>query len=564
MVNKKFDVIIVGSGAAGGMAAYELTKAGLNTLIIEAGRDYNPATETPMFHQPEKAPLRGAFTPDKDNGYYDATVNGGLDIPDEPFTIADSSEEFTWWRARMLGGRTNHWGRVALRFGPYDFKQFSRDGLGVDWPITYNDLEQWYDKVESLIGVTGKEENIENAPDAKPGIQLPPPSPRAHELFLTSAFKSLNMQVASIHAAVLTQPHLGRSACVYATPCIRGCSYRANFQSPSVLISPAYDTGLLTVLCNAHVYEVKTNQKGNAEGVLYIDTTTGEKHSVNAKIVILAAGTGSSARILLNSKSKLHPDGLGNNQGLVGKYLMDSVEFTMKSQVPFLGKIPPQNDDGIFTPHIYVPWWLNKEQAEGKLNFPRGYHIEPRGGRRMPTVTLGSYIDSDNKLYGDGLHDYIKNKYGSYIFLTGEGEMIPNEDCYCELDSTIKDKWGIPVLKFHWKWGEYERLQVAHMHSTFNEVFKRLGGTVLSSPPLMPEGGSAVHLVGGARMGDSPDNSVVNDYGKIWGTKNVFITDGSTFSSSPDKNPTLTILALSARTSDFIANQFKFDLFSQH
>lgn len=560
--NKKFDVIIVGSGAAGGMAAYELTKSGLNTLLIEAGRDYNPSTETPMFHTPQKAPLRGAFTSDKDNGYYDATVNGGLNIPDEPFTLSDSSEEFTWWRARMLGGRTNHWGRVALRFGPYDFKAFSRDGLGVDWPLEYKDIEEWYDRVESLIGVTGKEENIENAPDAKPGIQLPPPSPRAHELFLTGAFKSLNMQVASIHAAVLTQPHLGRSACVYSTPCIRGCSYRANFQSPSVLISPAYDTGLLTVLCNAQVYEIKTNPKGKADGVLYIDTKTGEKHSVNGKIIILAAGTGSSSRILLNSKSKLHPNGLGNNNGLVGKFLMDSVEFTMRSQVPFLGKIPPQNDDGIFTPHIYVPWWLNKEQAEGKLDFPRGYHIEPRGGRRMPTVSIGGYIAKDDKLYGKTLHDYIKSKYGSYLFLTGEGEMIPNEDCYCELDTNIKDPWGIPVLKFHWKWGKYEREQVAHMHSTFNEVFKRLGGTVDPNPPEMPPGGSAVHLVGGARMGDSPNNSVVNSFGKIWDTKNVFIVDGSIFSSSPDKNPTLTILALSARTSDYIAREFKSDIFS--
>jgi choline dehydrogenase-like flavoprotein len=556
---KVFDVIIVGSGAAGGMAAYELTQAGLRVVLLEAGRDYNPATETPMFHTQENAPLRAAFTPDKDNGYFDATVNGGLQIPDEPFTIGANSENFTWWRARMLGGRTNHWGRVALRFGPYDFKAYSRDGLGVDWPLEYSEMEEWYDRVESIIGVTGKPEQIENAPDARPGVQLPPPLPRAHEIFLKGAFESLDMKVASIHAAVLTQPHRGRSACIYSTPCIRGCSIRANFQSPSILISPAHDTGLLTVLCNANVYEVSIDQKGRANGVLYIDTKTGEKQLVRGKAVALAAGTGASARILLNSKCSAFPKGLGNSNGLVGKYLMDSVEYTVRSRVPFLGSIPPQNDDGIFTPHIYVPWWLNQEQVAGKLDFPRGYHIEPRGGRRMPTVSLGGYIEGDNKLYGSGLHELFKQRYGSYLFLTGEGEMIPNEDCYCELDPEIKDKWGVPVLKFHWKWGKYERLQVEHMHKTFNEVFKRLGGEVNPIPPVMPDGGSAVHLVGGARMGTSPDDSVVDSYGKVWDTKNLFVMDGSIFSSSPDKNPTLTILALSSRISTKIIELSKLD-----
>jgi choline dehydrogenase-like flavoprotein len=544
-----FDVIVVGSGAGGGMAVYELTKAGLHVALLEAGRDYNPTTETPMFNTPESAPLRAAFTSDKDNGYYDATVNGGLDIPEDPFSIKSGSEEFSWYRARMLGGRTNHWGRVALRFGPYDFKAKTRDGLGVDWPIDYEDIENWYDRVEELIGVTGKKENIENAPDAREGIQLPPPPPRAHELFLTGAFKSLNMPVASIHAAVLTKPHKGRSACIYSTPCTRGCSIRANFQSPSILISPAYDTGLLTVLCNANVYQVSVDHKGVATGVLYVDTKTGEYRSIRGKTVILAAGTGSSARILLNSKTSVFPNGLGNSYGLVGKYLMDSVEYTMRSRVPFLGNIPPQNDDGIFTPHIYVPWWLNKEQQSGQLDFPRGYHIEPRGGRRMPTVSIGGYIESNDVTYGKDLHKLIKERYGSYIFLTGEGEMIPNEDCYCELDNTLKDKWGIPVLKFNWKWGITEVRQVKHMHKTFNEIFRRLGGEVDNSLPVMPVGGSAIHLVGGARMGSSPKNSVVDSFGKVWDTANLYIADGSIFSSSPDKNPTLTILALSSRTS---------------
>ncbi|WP_082133693.1 GMC family oxidoreductase [Vogesella sp. EB] len=548
MVNSAhFDVIIVGSGAAGGMAAYDLTLAGLNVLMLEAGRDYDPATETPMFNTQEHAPLRGSATPDKPAGFYDATVNGGWEVQGEPYTIADGSEEFRWWRPRMLGGRTNHWGRVALRFGPYDFKPKSRDGLGFDWPIGYDDLAPWYDKVERFIGVTGLAHGIENTPDSPPGICLPPPPPRAHEIFLSRAFESLGMRVAAIRAAVLTQSINGRPACFYATPCTRGCSIRANFQSTTVLIPPALATGKLTIRCDAIVHRVDVDTVGRATGVSFIDRQTGGHSSVQGRVIVLAAGAFSSVRILLNSTSSNFPKGAGNSSGLVGKYIMDTVEFTMSSRIPSLEKIPPQNDDGISTPHIYVPWWLYKEQASGKLDFPRGYHIEPRGGRRMPTMGVGSYIPAESPIFGNALHDEIRRAYGSYVYLSGEGEMVPNDNTYCEIDLDKTDRWGIPILKFHWKWSDYEHRQVAHMKSTFNEIFRRLGGSVDQTPPEMPKGGGAIHEVGGARMGASSKDSVVDEYGQCWDIHNLFVLDGSTFVSSPDKNPTLTILAIASR-----------------
>ena len=237
------DVIVVGSGAAGGMAVYELCRAGLKVLLIEAGRDYSPSTETPMFHTPAQAPLRGAGTPDKPSGFYNATVDGGWTVPGEPYDVASGS--FAWWRPRMLGGRTNHWGRVALRFGPYDFKPYSRDGLGVDWPLAYADVDPWYEKVERLIGVTGTPHGYENSPDSAPGALLPPPPPRAHEIALSSAFKKLAMPVADIHAAVLTRALNGRAPCCYATQCTRGCSSKSNFQSTTVLVPAALATGNL-------------------------------------------------------------------------------------------------------------------------------------------------------------------------------------------------------------------------------------------------------------------------------------------------------------------------------
>jgi choline dehydrogenase-like flavoprotein len=523
--------------------------------MLEAGREYDPGTESPMFQTPEVAPLRAAGTSDKGNGYYDATVAGGLEISGEPYTQAPGSQ-FSWWRPRMLGGRTNHWGRVALRFGPYDFKPRTRDGLGFDWPIEYTDLAPWYDKVERLIGVTGLPQGIENVPDSPPGVQLPPPPPRAHEIVLTRAFERMGMKVAAIRAAILTRPLNGRAACLYATPCTRGCSSRSNFQSTTVLIPPARATGNLTVVCNAMVSRVDVDATGRATGVSFNDRVTGSEFSVKGRVVALAAGTCSSVRILLNSRSDMFPNGVGNSHGLVGKYLMDTLEFSLESSIPMLQKLPPQNDDGMFTPHVYVPWWLLREQAAGQLDFPRGYHIEPRGGRRMPSTGVGRLVDAGSAIYGDALRSEVRRKYGTLITLSGEGEMIPNEDSFCELDATSRDKWGIPVLRFHWKWGDSEVRQAKHMQATFNEVFRLLGGAP-DTAFEMPAGGSADHEVGGARMGTSPQNSVIDAYNQCWDVKNVFVLDGSAYVSSPDKNPTLTILALAARSSARILELMK-------
>ncbi len=548
-----FDVVIVGSGAAGGMAAYELCKGGLSVVMLEAGRDYDPGIETPMFISPQNTPLRGAVTTDKANGYYDATVDGGFSVPGEPYTLATGSEPFSWWRPRMLGGRTNHWGRIALRFGSYDFKPRSRDGLGFDWPLSYEDLAPWYDRVEKLIGVTGQAEGIENTPDSPPGTMLPPPPPRAYEIVLSRAFQKMGMKVAAIRAAILTKPLNGRAACLYATACTQGCSSRSNFQSTTVLIPDARASGNLTIVTNAVVSQIDVDQNGKATGVSFTDRTSGRQSGIQGKCVVLAAGAFSSARILLNSKSSSCPDGIGNSNGLVGKYIMDTVEFSMQAQIPILEKLPARNDDGIFTPHIYVPWWLYKEQTRGQLDFPRGYHIEPRGGRRMPTMGVGSYVDANDPIYGPSLREHVRRKYGSYISLSGEGEMIPNDKTYCEIDPDTKDRWGIPVLRFHWKWGEYEIAQWKHQQATFNQMFSLLGGTVTSGSPEMPTGGAAVHEVGGARMGRSSKDAVVDPYGQCWEVKNVFVLDGATFVSSPDKNPTLTILAIASRGSARIA-----------
>ena len=562
MASEPFDVIIVGSGAGGGMSAWHLTKSGLKVLMLEAGRHYDPATETPMFNIPADAPLRGVGTPDKPFGFYDATVDGGWEVPNEPYTVAEGSEPFTWWRPRMLGGRTNHWGRIALRFGELDFKPRSRDGLGYDWPITYDDLAPWYDKTERLIGVSGAAppRGLLNTPDSPPGCLMEAAPPRAFEIFYERAFRAMGIPVIPMHGAVVTQAMEGRNTCIFATPCGRGCSIGANFQSTTVLLPPAMATGNLTITTNALVYQVDLDKAGKAKGVTYVDRKTGEHHSVTARSVVLAAGSGETARILLNSKSAAFPDGLGNTNGMVGRYLMDSVGLSVQGRFPALEGLPPTNDDGQGTQHTYVPWWGYGKQKE--LGFPRGYHIEIGGGRRMPSLGIGSYVADDENLVGDALRDTLRNRYGSGIGFDGRGEMIPNDDCYCELDPKVKDKWGIPVLRFHWKWGDAEIRQAAHMVQTFLEVIDRLGGTPVpgyetDGRKAISKGGEMIHEVGTVRMGHNDKDSVVNQYGQSWAVPNLFVTDGAVLVSSPDKNPTLSILALAWRSSDHLATLAK-------
>jgi choline dehydrogenase-like flavoprotein len=555
----QYDVIIVGSGAGGGMSAWVLTQAGLKVLMLEAGRDYDAVAESSMFNTPAQAPLRGEATSDKPFGYYDATVDGGWSVPDEPYTVAHGSE-FLWWRPRMLGGRTNHWGRIALRFGPYDFKPYSRDGLGFDWPITYDDLAPWYDRVERLIGVTGRAERIENLPDSPAGCHLPPPALRANEIFMERGFASMGVKTAAMRMAVLTQPLNGRPACFYATPCGYGCSIRANFQSTTVLLPAAIATGNLSIRTNALVHRVELNAGGNAKGVVFVDRKTGQRHEARAKAVVLSAGAAESARILLNSRATGFADGLANSSGLVGRYLMDTVGTGTLAQFPALEGLPAANEDGISNAHLFVPWWGHAQRARKELDFPRGYHIEPWGGKLLPDLGLNGVTDNLTMPYGAALRDEARRKYGSTLYFMGRGEMIPNQNCYCDLDPDVTDKWGAPVLRFHWKWSEHEIRQAGHMRKTFLEFVDRMGGKPLSGMELdgnkaISKGGEIIHEVGTCRMGSAANNSVVNQFGQSWDIKNLFIMDGAVMVSSPDKNPTLSILALSWRSSAFLAEE---------
>jgi choline dehydrogenase-like flavoprotein len=583
----EYDVIVVGSGAAGGQAAYTLAMGGARVLMLEAGRNYVPEQETPMFQTRGDAPLRGASTPDKPFGFHDATVDGGWRVPGEPYvnTSEDDAGRFDWWRSRMLGGRTNHWGRYSFRNGPYDFKPYSRDGLGFDWPLTYGELAPYYDKVEMLIGVYGHNDGLENTPDSSPGCLLPPPKPRVSDLLIADRSRKLGIPVVAGHRAVLTQQldhrtlparlhpgnanaqkilaeHMrGRAACFWATPCGRGCSIRATYQSTTVHLPPALATGKLDILVNAMAREVTLDRKGRASGVSYVDKTTGESRRANARAVVLGASSCETVRILLNSKSAQFPEGLANSSGKVGRYLMDTVGSSVNGQIPLLENLPPHNEDGASGGHMYAPWWQYGEQLAGKLGFARGYHIEFGGGRGMPGVGTVAGIEwLTGGSYGRKFKEDARRYYGSFVWFDGRGEMIPNEQSRCEIDPKVKDRWGIPVLRFHWKWSEHETRQAAHMQRTFGEIVEAMGGrmkepVIADGAKAIAPGGSIIHEVGGAIMGADAGRSVTNRWGQTWDVPNLFIADGAVFASNADKNPTLTIMALAWRAADHILDR---------
>ena len=538
------------------MSAYALTKAGANVVMLEAGAEWYASRNSKMLLPAYASPRRGASTRRRPFGEFDA-CDGGWDIEGEPYTVASGSK-FRWWRGRMLGGRTNHWGRISLRFGPDDFKGGAKDGMSDDWPIAYEDVAPYYDRIDDLIGLFGSHEGMRNNPDGK---FQPPPKPRCYELLVKKAADKLAVKCIPSRLSILTKPLPGRQACHYCGQCGRGCSAKANFSSPDVLIAPALATGRLTLLTNAMAREVTIGKDGLATGVSYVDKNTGEDRHVSAKVVVLAASACESARIMLNSRSSAFPQGLGNSSGRVGKGLTDTTGTDVAGFIPAMVDHVPHNEDGVGGMHVYMPWWLDN----AKLDFPRGYHIEVWGGMSQPEYGALGGIDNypGGGGYGEQLKRDYRKYYGAQIGFSGRGEMLPNENSFCELDPTVVDRWGIPVLRFHWAFTDHEYNQIRHMQQTFRSLIAEMGGEVASPMPTREQGygiaagGQIIHELGCTQMGSDPKKSVLDANCQAHDCRNLFVADGGPFVTQADKNPTWTILALAWRTSDYITQQRK-------
>ncbi|MBK6814896.1 MAG: GMC family oxidoreductase [Saprospiraceae bacterium] len=559
----EYDVVIVGSGAGGGMATYMLGNAGLKVCLLEAGPMYDPKKDITQFKWNWESPRRGASTDYRNNGDMDACY-GGWELEGEPYTQHPGSK-FDWFRARMMGGRTNHWGRISLRFGPRDFKHRSYDGLGEDWPISYDEIKPYYDRVDQMLGVFGTNEGLPNDPD---GYFLPPPKPRLHELYIKKAALKTGVNVIPNRLSMLTKKiNDERGVCVYCRQCYRGCQYYADFSASSCLVIPALKNKNVELICNAMAREVTTNSEGLATGISYIDKNTLQEYHVKARSVILTASACESARLLLNSKSTQHSNGLANSSNMVGKYLHDSTGKGMRGILPALMDHPRYNEDGVGGAHVYSPWWLDNK----KLDFPRGYHIEYSGGLSMPSYGFGWGIENSTGLgakheaggYGSSLKQDYRRLFGASVGMAGRGEAIARMDNFCEIDPSVVDKYGIPVLKFQYKWSDYEIKQAKHMQLTFQEILTNMGATITSGLDSAENNwglaapGRIIHEVGTVRMMDDSKKGPLNRNCQAHDCKNLFVADGGPFVSQADKNPTWTILALSMRAADYIIDQMK-------
>jgi len=564
---EQYDAIVVGSGAGGGMAGYVLANAGIKVLMLEAGPFFDPAKQSKQLQWPYESPRRGASTT-RAFGDFDAAY-GGWQIEGQPYTTKDKTE-FSWFRAQMLGGRTNHWGRISLRMGPEDFQP--TDGLTDRWPITYDDVKPFYDRVDKMIGVYGTNEGLRNEPD---GIFLTPPKPRLNEIFIKKGAAKAGVKVIPGRGSVLTEALPGnkdRGACFYCGQCGRSCKVYGDFSASSCLVIPAIKTGNLKVITNAMVRQILTDKEGKATGVSYVDKTDGQEYQLNAKIVILGASTGESARILLNSKSAQHPGGLANSSGVVGKYLHDSTGASLGGFLPQLMDRKRYNEDGVGSVHIYSPWWLDNK----KLDFSRGYHIEYGGGMRMPNYGFGAGTpkmnglvpDRDGKTkdsggFGANLKDDYRRFYGTQVSMAGRGTAIARKENYCEIDPSVVDKFGIPVLRFNYTWSNEEVNQAKHMQETFQSIMHEMGAVITSKIPGadtsygLEAPGKIIHEVGTIRMGDDPKTSALNKWCQAHDCKNLFVVDAAPFVQQGDKNATWTILALSMRTTEYILEQRK-------
>jgi choline dehydrogenase-like flavoprotein len=609
------DVVVIGSGAGGGTVTKVLADLGVNVLLLEAGPMLNMA-DLKEHMWPYNVPHRGVgakgegYTGGRSGFTYSATY-GGAQLDGEPYTVAPGSN-FSWFRSRVLGGRTNHYGRVTLRMADYDFKPRSTDGLGWDWPISYEDLSPYYEKAERFIGVVGSPEGIRSAPDS---IFHTPAPLRAHDTLVQRACAKHGIRAVAARQAVITSPVNGRPACHYCGQCGRGCMTASNYAASYVQIFPAMKTGRVKVIANAMARELITDDTGKVTAISYIDKTTGGEQQVRCRTVVLAASACESARLLLNSKSPRHPQGLANSSGKVGRYLMDTVGSSMSAMIPALSGMPRYNSDG-YGSHLYVPWWLWDKHKT--LNFPRGYHIEVGGGYGMPGIGSFTGIVNRTEGYGIAMKQAIRDEYGTSIGLSGRGEMIPNEQSFCEIDPEVKDRWGIPVLRFHWAWSDHELNQVRHMQDTFRAILETMGGRIAtpqgggrgrggaqasgmgsmpgqqapqtgqagpqtgqantpagqpttaqgarragqapvapSGRPPISTGGAIIHEVGCVRMGDDPRTSPLNKFSQGHEVKNLFVADGAPFVSNPDKNPTHTIIALAWRTAEYLADEMR-------
>jgi choline dehydrogenase-like flavoprotein len=561
MAQKKvYDAIVVGSGATGGWAAKALTERGLTVLVLEAGRQLDPLKDFTEHHFPYDLKFRGLAPgslyaprqPIQSRCYAANEYSAHLfvDDLDNPYTTPED-KPFWWIRGRQVGGRTLTWGRQSYRYSDYEFKAAERDGYDQPWPISYQDLEPYYDRVEDFVGISGSYEKLEQLPDSR---FLPAMNMTCGERLLKKAVESnwKDRRVIIGRAAILTKYHQGRAACHYCGHCDRGCTTNSYFSSPGSTLPAAAKTGRMTLRPNSVVREILVDTNtGKAKGVRVIDQRTKRDYEFESKVVVLCASTLESTRILLNTKTRQHPEGLGNTSGVLGHYLMDHVfPIGASGVVTKLSGQAYDFSDGRAN-GIYIPKFRNVREKHPK--FLRGYGMQ--GSVRMGyDYARAKYIPG----FGEALKRQVRETPDVPNFFLGAwGEMLPRYENRATIDPRKVDAWGIPVLHVDCTHGENERAMVSDMLETAREMLTAAGFQIMSETKNPAPPGFCIHEVGTARMGADRKTSFLNKWNQSWEVKNLFVTDGACFTSSGCANPTLTMMAITLRACDYLAEEYK-------
>jgi choline dehydrogenase-like flavoprotein len=559
MNETQFDVIVVGSGISGGWAAKELTERGLKVLVLDRGKDikhgvdyygeHASASQLPFYGMPDRErnardyPVQSAnyaFGPATIQYWNNDRLNPYVRTPDKPFT---------WFRNDVVGGRSLTWGRQVYRFSEQDFNANRVDGNGVPWPVTYKDIAPWYSHVEKFIGVSGEAEGLAQLPDSE---FLPAMEYHALEKTIKKRVsrKLPNIPITMGRCAILTKDHNGRAACHYCGTCERGCSTGSYFSSQSSTLPAAKATGNLTLLPNSVVERLEHDESGRRiTGVKVIDRETGERKLYTAKSFFLCASTLASTQLMFNSASAAHPDGLSNKSGMLGRNLMDHAKMM------HLGIFADDTNryyEGDRPNGLYIPRFRNVGGADDDANFLRGY-----GYQAMP-LRPDWQMRFNTRGFGANYKESLRKPQPLWVWaLAGFLECLPNPDNRAFLHNLKKDQFGIPQLVTEFNWSDNE-LELARDSGVQAAKILRAAGALhsqIAGVETISEGGTGIHEMGTARMGDDPATSVLNKHNQAHEIDNLFVTDGSFMTSSSCVNPSLTYMAFTARACDFAAKQ---------
>jgi len=556
-----YDAIVIGSGASGGMAAMTLTEKGMRTLVLEAGPPVDPARDFTHHTWPYQVMYRGFGPPgwkQKEQWQQDTAGDFSRHFyvkdTEHPFTT-DPGKPFLWVRARIVGGKTLHWGRLSWRFSDLDFKAATHDGFDVDWPISYADVAPYYDFAEEFIGVSGNNDGLWWQPDGK---YMPPHRMTCGEQLLAAGSRKTGRPAIASRVAMVTgtpgKHMLNRAKCHYCGHCGQGCDVGAMFNSVASTLPVAAATGRLTLRPNSIVRHLLIDpDTGKAKGVAVVDRVTRQEIEFTSKVVVVAASTLESTRLLLNSRSRQHPNGLGNSSGMLGHYLVDHFGGTGASGIfRKLAGREPVNEDGKST-GIFIPRFRNIDATSKHQKFLRGYGFECGAATGMFPGVVGRVPG-----FGIQFKREVRNLYTAPVSMTTRAAMLSRFENYVEIDPNgVVDAWGIPVLKIHIQHSDNEREMARDAADCAEEIMKAAGAEDITVSRTITLPGRIIHELGTARMGNDPKTSVVNKFNQVHDVKNVFVTDGAAFVGSANQNPTLTILALTRRACEYLVEEAK-------